>query len=190
LPFSNVDKIIIEQNNTNSSLDLINKLNILNYLYLPNNTFFESSGNYINTEGVFKPTVKILSNKEDTKDDWQLLRKLTTMLTSLTLTTKILKNKNISFNSKNIFNFKNFISFFYLTTRSLSKLSFHLRDQNQIFSLMTEQKIKKLKVYLSQLKKWLEDFYIGGSDNHSIHSLTMQNCSAVLRLNTTTFFSA
>ena len=48
------------------------------------------------------------------------------------------------------------MSFFYLTTRSLSKLSFHLRDHNQIFYLMTEQKIKKVKIYLSQLKKWLE----------------------------------
>ena len=82
------------------------------------------------------------------------------------------------------------MSFFYLTTRSLSKLSFHLRDHNQIFYLMTEQKIKKVKIYLSQLKKWLEDFYVGGSDNYSIHSLTMQNCSAILRLNTATFLSA
>jgi NADH-quinone oxidoreductase subunit G len=187
LPLSNIDKIIIEQNSTNSFSDVNHKLNILNYIYLPNNTFFESSGNYINTEGVFKHTVKLISSKEDTKDDWQILRKLTTMLTPLVFTTNDYYDKKISYNSSNIFNFKNFISFFYLTTRSLSKLSFHLRDQNQIFYLMTEQKIKKLKIYLSQLKKWLEDFYIGGSDNYSISSLTMQNCSATLRINITTF---
>jgi hypothetical protein len=190
LPLSNIDKIIIEQNSTNSFIDLINKLNILNYLYLPNNTFFESSGNYINTEGVLKHTIKLLSSKEDTKDDWQVLRKFTTMLTPLVLTTNINLEKKISYNSKNIFNFKNFISFFYLTSRSLSKLSFHLRDQNQIFSLITDLKIKKLKIYLSQLKKWLEDFYVGGSDNFSIHSLTMQTCSSILRINTTTFFNS
>ena len=137
---------------------------------------------------MLKHTVKLLSSKEDTKDDWQILRKFTTMLTPLVLTTNINLEKKISYNSKNIFNFKNFISFFYLTSRSLSKLSFHLRDQNQIFSLITDLKIKKLKIYLSQLKKWLEDFYVGGSDNFSIHSLTMQTCSSILRINTTTFF--
>ena len=33
------------------------------YIYLPNNTFFESSGNYINTEGVYKHKIKLISSK-------------------------------------------------------------------------------------------------------------------------------
>ena len=180
-------KILIEQNNQNAHLNTRNKLNISNYIYLPNNTFFEDSGSYMNTEGEVKSTVKLISSMQNTKNNWHLLRKLTSTLKNIEFTSNIKYNTRIFYNSNNLFNFKNFISLLYLSTGSLSKLSFHLKKQTQTFNPIVPLKIAKVKVLTTQLKKWIEDFYLGGYDNYSKESATMISCSTNLRQDTHTF---
>jgi len=179
-------KVFIEQNNQNNHLTSKNKLNIPNYIFLPNNTFFEDSGNYINTEGEIKQTIKLISSMQNTKNNWHLLRKLTSTLKNVEFTNNIKYNTRIFYNSNNLFNFKNFISFLYLNSCSLSKLSFHLKKQTQVFTIFPF-KVAKVKNFTSQLKKWIEDFYLGGYDNYSKSSATMISCSINLRQNTNTF---
>ena len=91
-------------------------------------------------------------------------------------TNNIKYNTRIFYNSNNLFNFKNFISFLYLNSCSLSKLSFHLKKQTQVFTIFPF-KVAKVKNFTSQLKKWIEDFYLGGYDNYSKSSATMISCS-------------
>ena len=38
--------------------------------------FFESNGTFINTEGCFKKVVKFLPSVKQSKEDWQILRKI------------------------------------------------------------------------------------------------------------------
>jgi NADH-quinone oxidoreductase subunit G len=181
------NKVLIEQNNKNIFLDLKNKLNILNYIYLPNNVFFENFGHFINTEGTTKQTTKLISSMQDSKDDWQILRKLISELKNIEFSSNTKYNIRTLYNCNNLFNFKNFISFLYLNTKSLSKISFYLRNQNQYFKISMNYKIKKLKLLTTQLKKWIEDFYLGGYDNYSNNSETLISCSIALRTNSTTF---
>ena len=181
------NRLIIEQNNMNASLGVKNNLNILNYSFLPNNVFFESFGSFMTAEGVVKHTTKIVSSMQNTKDDWQILRKLTSSLKNIEFTSNTKYNTRISYNANNLFNFRNFTSFLYQNTKSLSKLSFHLKAQNQLLIPMKQKKIKKLKLLTSQIRKYIEDFYIGGHDNYSTKSETMVSCSIALRTNATSF---
>lgn len=181
------NKLIIEQNNMDVSLGAKKDLNILNYAFLPNNVFFESFGSFYNTEGVLKQTTKIVSSMQNTKDDWQILRKLSASLKNVEFTSNTKYNTRVSYNANNLFNFRNFTSFLYLNTKSLSKLSFHLKSQNQQHNVKSQQKTKRLKLFATQIKKYLEDFYLGGYDNYSTKSETMVSCSMVLRANSTSF---
>lgn len=174
-------KIIMEQNYKNMFLTLQNKLNIYDYIYLPSNTFFESAGSYINTEGNLKCSTKLISTQHNTKDDWVLLRKLISVLETVEFTTDIKNNTRVHYNNNNIFNFKNLISFLFINTQNLSKFSFHRRTFSQTFRSISIQKVKKLKIFNTQLKKGLEDFYLGGFDNYSYDSKTMILCSIDLR---------
>jgi hypothetical protein len=124
---------------------------------------------------------------QDSKDDWQILRKLISELKNIEFSSNTKYNIRTLYNCNNLFNFKNFISFLYLNTKSLSKISFYLRNQNQYFKISMNYKIKKLKLLTTQLKKWIEDFYLGGYDNYSNNSETLISCSIALRTNSTTF---
>lgn len=186
--FNNSNKLLIEQNNKNSFLELKNQLKIENYIYLPNNVFFENFGSYINTEGKLKQTIKLISSLQNTKDDWQILRKLISSLKDINFTSNSKYNNRILYNCNSLFNLKNFISFMYLNTSSLSKLSFYLKSQNQTTKqIISNNNIKKSKIIKTQLKNWIEDFYLGGFDNYSKNSETLISCSINLRTNTTTF---
>ena len=185
---NNSNKLLIEQNNKNSFLKIKNQLNIENYIYLPTNVFFENFGSYINTEGQLKQTVKLVSSMQNTKDDWQILRKLISSLKTINFTSNSKYNNRILYNCNSLFNLKNFISFMYLNTNSLSKLSFYLKSKNQTTKqIISNNNIKKSKIVKTQLKNWIEDFYLGGFDNYSKNSETLISCSINLRTNTTTF---
>ena len=63
-------KMLIEQNNGILNKNLtpyISTYNVYNYLNLPNTTFFESTGTYLNTEGIFKKNFKFISTKKTNK---------------------------------------------------------------------------------------------------------------------------
>ena len=180
-----LNTFLIEQNSECLMLQETNKLKMLNYLYIPNNVFFENFGSYINTTGEIKKTTKIISSTQNTKDDWQILRKIFGSLKKINYISNPKYNTLITYSCNNLFNFRNFINFLFLTTKSLTKNSAYLKSQNQKFKL--KKKIKQIKFTNTQIKKWIEDFYIGGFDNYSKNSKTMTSCSIVLRNFNVTF---
>lgn len=179
--------IIIEQNLNNYQHSSAVKLGVPNYFYLPTNNFFQTSGSYINTEGITKKTSKIVSTLK-TKDNWQLLRKLLSSLQNIEFMSNVRYNDRLIYNSKNLHSFKNFTNFLYLNTKSLSNISFYLKNESQQFNLSTK-KVKKNKLLTTQVKNWIEDFYLGGNDDYSNNSEIMSECSLKLRTQQNTFFN-
>ena len=174
-------QVIIEQNYKSILLTQTSNLNVLEYLYLPSNTFFESCCSYINTEGNMKCSTRLVSSIHNTKDDWVILRKLISVLGIIEFTCDIKSNTRVQCNGNSLFNFKNLISFLFVETQNFSKLSFHRRTFNQTFLFISTQQIRKLKIKSTQLKKWIEDFFLGGFDNYSHESKTMIFCSLSVR---------
>jgi len=176
----------------NASSDNFSKyLKFKNYLYLPTGVFFENQEVFINTEGLIKRTNKLISKKK-TKNDWQLLRKF---IKHLSVTTTLTNSKDqktfINKNTNNIFNFKNFISFQFYATQTLTNLSFYLGIKNQKFNIYKKFNTFKpasIKVLNTKLKYWLDDFYIGGKDKFCQNSLILIRCSTNYKLQTTNFF--
>lgn len=181
----NYTPIVVEQNSSNFQKLLATDSRTLNYYYFPTNNFFETSGSFINTEGTMKRTAKIISTLK-TKDNWQLIRKLILTLKNVTFFSDIELGNGLIYNSKNIYNFKNFINFFYLNTKSLSNISFYLKTEAQQFDIKIK-KLKKNKLIKTQIKHLIDDFYLGGTDEHSNNSELMIECSLKLRTQTTTF---
>jgi NADH-quinone oxidoreductase subunit G len=179
--------LLIDQNNKNSLWPTKNFFNIPNYMYIPNNTFFETFGSYMNAEGDVKKSNKLISSMKNTKDDWQLLRKLLNSLRDVEFISDVRNNEKIVFNCRKILDFRNLINFLYLSTKSLSNASFNLKSETQYFHLNLNRGLKKVRLIMSQLAKWLEDFYLGGFDNYCKDSDLMINCSMTLRKNNTTF---
>ena len=73
------NKILITQN-SNLDMKLIAQMKegfrFKTHVHLPNNVFFESSGAYLNTEGRANKVTKIINPSGQTKNDWQIIRKL------------------------------------------------------------------------------------------------------------------
>ena len=185
---------LIDQNlNKNSNIDFIiskNLLNFSNYLYLPSNTMFENQESFINTEGLIKRTTKLLLKKK-TKSNWKLIRKFIKCNKNVSYLNNSKNNKLIYFDTKNSYNFKNFINFQYFATQSLTDLNFYLNVKNNTFTIYKKIfpfKLKSSKVFNTKIKYWLDDFYNGGKDNYCHNSLILNNCSKNLRLETTNFF--
>lgn len=185
LNFKSSKKNLLINQTFNSSLDNISKyLKFKNYLYLPTGVFFENQETFVNAEGLIKRTNKLIS-KKGTKNDWQLLRKFMKHLNSQNKTSLISKNTN------NIFDFKNFLSFQFYATQTLTNLSFYLGIKNQKFSIYKKFQTFKpvaIKVFNTKLKYWLDDFYIGGKDKFCQNSLILIRCSTNYKLQTTNFF--
>lgn len=180
-------QLIIEQNYKSMTLTQTNNLNLLEYIYFPSNSFFESAGSYINTEGNLKCSTKLVSSIHNTKNDWVILRKLISVLGIVEFTCDIKNNTRIQYNGSSLFNFKNLVSFLFIETQNLSKLAFHRRTSNQTLLFIPTHPIKKSKIQSTQLKKWMEDFYLGGFDNYTHESKTMILCSLSMREVTHTF---
>lgn len=189
LTSTNVNKTIIEQNNKANSIQFKSELKLYSHLYLPNNVFFETAGSYINTEGFLKQTVKIVSSKKNTKDDWQLLRKLYFLVENLTFVSNPMYNTQIQFNCNSLLNFKHATNFMYFNNLDLSKFNVYLPNKsNQSFYITTTNfNVKKTVLNYTQLKKNIDDFYTSGLDNYSKSSTTLTTCSNTLRTEKTNF---
>nr|YP_009317759.1 NADH dehydrogenase subunit 11 [Navicula ramosissima]AOY40382.1 NADH dehydrogenase subunit 11 [Navicula ramosissima] len=161
-----------------------------NYLYLPKSNFFETQETYINSEGFRKIGSKLIFRKNQ-KSDWQLLRKFAHNL-SISYDVSCVKNNQVIFyNSKSLFDFKNFINFHFQATQNLTTLNDYVVSQNQKFVIYKKfDRFKNVgfKLYNTKLKYWLDDFYIGGKDTFCQNSLTLTRCSANHRLQVTNFF--
>ena len=183
----NWPKYCLDQSNGLESItskSLQNSDNVYNYINLPNNSFFESSNTYITTQGFFKNTVKFISTTNQSKEDWQIIRKIFSNITNINFFTSSY-NKYI-INSKSNFNlFKNLTTLIYYSTNIInSKTSFSIiQNCKKVYEFESSLKLTKKKLSLTKLNIWLNDFYIGGNDCYSKHSPTMISCSKILRLN-------
>jgi NADH dehydrogenase/NADH:ubiquinone oxidoreductase subunit G len=187
-------KLFLDQNSTNHKNSiLLERLNttqkILNqYFYLPSNVFYENEETFINTEGFFKRTTKLIFRKK-TKSNWQILRKFLNHFKSKLYFLNKKDNLSIVFNSTKITNFKTYSNFQYYATQTLTNLNFYFCVQNQPFSISnTIFKQKSKKVLCTKVKYWLDDFFSGGKDEYSQKSLILTNCSRILRSESTNFF--
>ena len=176
-----------DQNNSISTSipkNLLTSQSCYNYINLPNNVFFESNGTFINTEGYFKRVVKFLPSSKQTKEDWQILRKLFSYSKKINYTSNHKINNLIHFNNNTFNNYKNFIGFLYFANKFIStthKFMFNKTLSGKLIINLNRIKISKTKVVLTNLKLWIKDFYTGGSDCYSNKSITMINCSSLYR---------
>lgn len=179
---------VIEQNNGFSNNTYINSnvfKNIYNYTNLPNNIFFESSSSFFNTEGILKKNKKIINTKNNAKEDWLILRKILSSLNKVSYTNDF-SNFKITYNIKNFINFKNFTGLLYYSVKNLNQ---NLIYSNNVLNISINKKFKskQIKIYNSNVKLWLDDFFIKGKDSYSKYSSTMIKCSKLLRIESTNF---
>lgn len=190
---NNWPNYIFEQNyGIHSSVSkIVNKTNkIYNYINLPNNVFFESTGTFLTTEGTFKTTVKFISTKNQTKEDWQIIRKIFSTSSKITFLFNNKNNFKLSFNMIKFNKFKLFTKILYTATNCLDKTLLTSFNNNiTLFNKKTLTKFKhpKTKFFSTKFKIWINDFYVGGLDSYSLHSATMINCSKTLRIEKNNF---
>ena len=169
-------------------------LKISEYINLPNNSFYESKGSFLNTEGHFKKTVKFVNLNNQTKDDWQIIRKLFFLMSKVNFLSTVSSNFKINFNCTTLKKFNLFTNFLFLASKCLTEkvnITVNSKVSNKFYSLPENNILKnsRKKIIKSKLKIWLNDFYIGGKDFYSKHSNTMINCSKISRSEKLTFIS-
>ena len=186
-----IPKIVIEQNGGfTSSLSKIKNqvLNVFNYINIPNNIFFESSGIYLTTLGFFKKAIKIIVPAGQSKDSWQILRKITSYTNLITYMSNSSYNLNLSYNCASLTNLRNFIGFQYMAVNDLRLYNIaSTRVPKTAIRNRMNYRLNRVKIYNTKFRLWLDDFYIGRHDHYSKYSLTMIKCSRVIRQNTTSF---
>jgi len=156
------------------------------YYTLISSNFFENSGSYLNTQGLHKRVVKFIESDENAqnKEDWQILRKIFCMFSDVSF---VRDTKDyISFNFKNMFQFRSYINFMYNASQTLTNLTSFFNSNSQMFPINSSF-LLKTKLYITQFKMWVKDFYIGGFDYYSAFSKLMINSSIVLRNSFTSF---
>ena len=162
---------------------------IYSYINLPNNVFFETSGSYLNTEGVLKQTIKFIPSHKQARENWQIIRKLLANSNFLSFVCEMKTNERVSFNCENIFNFKNFVNFQYYAIQNLTNSNFLATSRrNSYFDLTQDQyKTRRSKLIESKVRLWLDDFYIGSRDMYARRSITMIKCSKLFRTQSNNF---
>ena len=183
------NNFVIEQSSFLSKLTN-KKSNFNSYITfnLPNTVFFESSGTYYTTEGIFKKTFKIISSFKQSKSNWQILRKLISYTKEINFLTTFNSNNKIIFNYKVNSNFIKFINFQYFPLINYNFLILPTNiSKNNIFFKNSKFKLLNKKIFKNKPILWIEDFYIGGEDTYSKFSKVMIECSKSLRLEKTNF---
>lgn len=164
--------------------------NVYNYVNLPNSTFFETKGTYLNGEGCFKKSVKIVPTNQQTKDDWQILRKVFENSKKINFSNNYKDSSLLSFNSKSFQKFKSFNDFLTVATSNLTaKTVTDYLNSSTGYGVVPVKTLSGSKSKLSntKLKIWINDFYVGGKDPYSKQSSTMIKCSRNFRTNKHTF---
>ena len=96
-------------------------------------------------------------------------------------------NQSITFNNKTFKTFNDFINLLYFSNSKVT-LVMNSKISGKFDILKTEIKCAKKKIFLTNTKNWLKDFYIGGTDSYSKYSSTMINCSKNYRSEKNNFF--
>ena len=150
------NKVLVTQN---SSLDakLIAQLkkgfNLNNHLHLPNSVLFETSGTYLNTEGNANNVTKVIKPLGQAKNDWQIIRKVLSYSKKILFITNFLKNNKLTFNSKNLHYFTNYIGFQYYAISSLNNSAFSsLKAIVEHHQNNLKHKPKQTKIFNSQFR--------------------------------------
>jgi len=187
-----IPSMVLDHNiNNNNHFSFFNHLNpSQKYFYLPHDTFYENEETFISTDGFIKRTTKLILKKK-AKNNWQILRKFNQNIKKDLLFLDRNNNHNLDFNSKKIVDFKNFINFHYYATQTLTNLSFYISIKTQPFVLsenIPHFRQKTVKINNTKVKYWLDDFFSGGKDEYSQNSVTLNNCSRILRSESTNFF--
>lgn len=181
----------IEQNNRipeSTALKLKTFFNVSNYINIPNNVFFETSGTYITTQGYFKKVIKVVSSTNQSKENWQIIRKLLSYTKTINFINDSKYNNRLTFSGDNILNFQNYIGFNFYSIRNLIHLNLSYTKAPCSFSFNKSfYKTKRVKVFETKVRIWLDDFFLGGKDSYSKHSLIMIKCSKILRNNSINF---
>lgn len=162
---------------------------IYSYINLPNNVFFETSGSYLNTEGVLKQTIKFIPSHKQARENWQIIRKLLSSSNFLSFVSEMKTNERVNFNCENIFNFKNFINFQYYAIQNLTNSNFFTTSRKTSYFDLTQgqYKTRQSKLIESKVRLWLDDFYIGSRDIYAKRSITMIKCSKQFRTQNNNF---
>jgi NADH-ubiquinone oxidoreductase-G iron-sulfur binding region/2Fe-2S iron-sulfur cluster binding domain len=181
---NNVPTLLIEQTSTYHQLPP--HLMFCNYYRLISSSFFETSASFITTQGTPKSVVKFINPNNSSKEDWQIIRKVFSLLSKMSFVSSL--NTRVSYNLKTMFQFRSYINFMHKASQTLTDLTFFINSFSQTFVFHTPF-LLKTSFYLTQLKMWLRDFYIGGFDLYSRNSKLMINSSINLRKRKVTFSS-
>lgn len=194
---TNKNTLVLDQNyKTHNNKHLLQKIFsdkkefFNNYNSLPISAFYENEETFINTEGMFKRTTKLLSRKK-TRNGWQIIKKLLKYNREYLLSFDNKDNSILFFNSNQIINYKNYTNFQSYASKTLSNLSFFLTTSTSptFFKYNNAQfKSNSKKINVTKLKYWLDDFFTSGKDEYSKNSLILSNCSKIIRSETTNFF--
>ena len=175
----------------NFNFSLLYKKKIFkNYISLFSKSFYENDDTFINTEGFIKRVNKLILKKKS-RSSWQILRKILKYLDKNLVSLQKKGSNVIFFNSKRIANFKNYINYHYQAAYDLTNASFYLAIKNSTFIINKSNlnfKQRRFKLVNTKLNYWLDDFFSGGTDEYSGHSLILANCSKILRSETSNFF--
>lgn len=189
--YINQNKTVITQSthlNTKLVTQLRKSFKLNNHIHLPNANLFETSGAYMNTEGDINKTTKIIASLGQTKNDWQIIRKMLYYSKKMLFIKGYLKNNKIAFNARNIDHFKNYIGFQFYAISTLNNIAFKLLEKATKHRLSAcSIKHGRKKFFNSQLRFWLNDFYIEGKSFDCKYSSTMIQCSKLSRLKSTSF---
>ena len=185
------NKILMTQSSnldTKSILQLKKSFSLNNHLHLPNTVLFETSGTYINTSGDINKITKIVTPLGQAKSDWQIIRKILYYSKKMLHITDFLKENKLVFNSNTVCYFENYIGFQYYAVSNLNNLAFRFLKKVVKCHLDLEVfKPKQKKLHNSQLRFWLNDFYVDDKNFNTKYSSTMIQCSKLSRLNNTNF---
>lgn len=185
------NKMLITQN-SNLDTKLITHLkkgfNFKNHLHLPNTVFFETSGTYMTTEGNINKVTKIIKPLGQTKDDWQIIRKMFSYSKKMLFINHFLTNDKLGFNSNALHHFTNYIGFQHYAVSNLENSAFMFLKRSVNYSPNKSKfKFRQEKLFNSQFRFWLNDFYVDCENFNSKYSSTMIQCSKLSRLNNTNF---
>ena len=187
----NTNKLLITQNSTLDTKEIgefQKNFNLCNHIHLPNNVFFETSGTYINTNGDINKTTKIITSLNQTKSDWQIIRKIVSYCKKTFYISNVFRNNKLVFNSNTPYHFKNYIGFQYYAISNLNNLTFQLLKKiKKPITNSLKFKPKRSKFLKSQLRFWLNDFYLDSKNYTTKYSSTIIQCSKFFRLEHTNF---
>jgi NADH-quinone oxidoreductase subunit G len=187
----NTNKLLITQNSTLDTKEIREfqkNFNLCNQIHLPNTVFFETSGTYINTNGDINKTTKIITSLNQTKSDWQIIRKIISYCKKTFYISNVFRNNKLVFNSNTPYHFKNYIGFQYYAISNLNNLAFQLLKKiKKPITNSLKFKHKRNKFLKSQLRFWLNDFYLDSKNYTTKYSSTMIQCSKFFRLEHTNF---